>query len=101
MWEIVAEANRYLVDMAPWAIAKDPDRGEDLARVLYAAAETLRIVAVLISPIMPEAAERLWTQLGIPEPLSAQRLPGAATWGGFRPGTKTTKGDSLFPRLDD
>jgi len=42
----------------------------------------------------------LWKQLGIGEPLAAQRLPSAAAWGGLRPGTKTVKGDALFPRLD-
>jgi hypothetical protein len=42
----------------------------------------------------------LWEQLGIEQPLEAQRLPGASVWGGLRPGTKTVKGDALFPRLD-
>jgi methionyl-tRNA synthetase len=49
---------------------------------------------------MPGAAERLWSQLGISEPLGGQRLPEAARWGGLAPGTKTTKGESLFPRLE-
>ncbi len=100
VWEVVAEANRYLVDKAPWAIAKEPERATELAQVLYASAEVLRILAVLVSPIMPGAAARLWEQLGIPEPLDAQRLPRAAEWGGLAPGTKTAKGESLFPRLD-
>ncbi|MDP9296764.1 MAG: methionine--tRNA ligase [Actinomycetota bacterium] len=101
VWEIVTEANRYLVERAPWKLAKEPDRAEELAKVLYASAEVLRILAVLISPVMPEAAVRLWDQLGIPEPLDAQRLPGAADWGGLAPGTTTRKGESLFPRLDE
>ncbi|MDP9242119.1 MAG: methionine--tRNA ligase [Actinomycetota bacterium] len=100
VWEIVTEANRYLVERAPWKLAKEPDRAEELAKVLYASAEVLRILAVLISPVMPDAAARLWDQLGIPGPLEAQRLPDAADWGGLAPGTKTTKGESLFPRLD-
>jgi len=100
VWEIVAEANRYLVDMAPWATAKDPGRATELAQVLYASAEVLRILAVLISPIMPGAAQRMWEQLGIAEALDAQRLPEAARWGGLAPGTRTSKGVSLFPRLD-
>ena len=100
LWELVAEANRWLVERVPWNLAKDPARADELSAVLYAAAETLRILAILILPIMPGAAERLWTQLGIPEPLDAQRLPASARWGGLEPGTKTTKGDSLFPRLD-
>jgi len=100
VWDIVDRANGYLVEKEPWKLAKDPARADDLAGVLYASAETLRILAVLISPIMPGAASRLWAQLGIAEPLDAQRLPAAARWGALDPGTKTTKGESLFPRLE-
>jgi methionyl-tRNA synthetase len=67
---------------------------------LYASAETLRILAIMIGPIMPAAAQRLWGQLGIEQPLDAQRLSSAVAWGGLRPGTTTAKGDALFPRLD-
>ncbi len=80
--------------------AKDPARRDELGSILYASAETLRILAVLIFPIMPRAASVLWSQLGIDEPLDDQRLPQAAAWGGLTAGTTTTKGDALFPRLD-
>jgi methionyl-tRNA synthetase len=100
VWDLVDRANKYLVEQAPWAIAKDPARRDELASVLYAAAETLRALAILISPVMPGAAERLWEQLGIAEPLHAQRVPADLAWGGLAPGTITTKGGALFPRLD-
>jgi methionyl-tRNA synthetase len=100
VWEIVGRANGYLVERQPWTLTKDEARRDELAGILYASAETLRILAVLIRPIMPGAAARLWEQLGIEEALDAQRLPQAAAWGGLRPGTKTAKGDALFPRLD-
>ena len=100
IWEIVAEANRYLVDKEPWALVKREGGLQEAAKVLYASAETLRVLAVLIAPIMPSAAQRLWEQLGIREPLTDQRLPQAASWGGLEPGTVTTKGDALFPRLE-
>jgi methionyl-tRNA synthetase len=100
VWEIVGRANGYLVERQPWTLTKDEARRAELAGILYASAETLRILAILIGPIMPGAAIRLWDQLGIEEPLEAQRLPGASAWGGLRPGTKTVKGDPLFPRLD-
>ena len=100
VWEIVGRANGYLVERQPWTLAKDEARRAELAGILYASAETLRILAILIVPIMPGAATRLWQQLGIEEPLEAQRLPHAAAWGGLRPGTTTVKGDALFPRLD-
>src|SRR5215208_4121600 len=98
-WEIVGRANGYLVQRQPWNLAKDESRRRELTGILYASAETLRILTILIGPIMPGAATRLWEQLGIEEPLEAQRLPNAADWGGLRPGTKTVKGDALFPRL--
>ncbi len=98
-WEIVARANHYLVEKEPWKI-KDEARRDELASILYASAETLRILAVLIFPIMPRAASVLWSQLGIPEPIEEQRLPQAAAWGGLAAGTTTTKGESLFPRLE-
>ncbi len=100
VWSIVARANQYLVEKAPWKLAKDPSAADELAGVLYASAETLRILAILIGPIMPGAAERLWSQLGLEAPLAIQRVPSSATWGGLTPGTRTTKGESLFPRVD-
>jgi methionyl-tRNA synthetase len=100
VWEVVGRANGYLVEKAPWALAKDASKRDEVAAILYASAETLRILAVLIRPIMPGAAQRLWEQLGIEAPLVEQRLPEAARWGGLEPGTKTSKGEALFPRLE-
>jgi methionyl-tRNA synthetase len=99
--EFVREANRRLVETAPWKLAKDETRRADLAHELWEALEALRLIAVLVSPVMPGAAARLWEQLGIPERLDSQRLPEAAAWGLLAPGTKTHKGDALFPRLED
>jgi methionyl-tRNA synthetase len=100
VWDVVARANQYLVEREPWALARDPQRRAELASVLYASAEVLRILAVLISPLMPRASARLWNQLGHPAPLESQRLPAAASWGGLSPGQRVRRGDPLFPRLD-
>lgn len=99
VWDVVGRANGYLVEKAPWTLATEASRRDELAAILYASAETLRILAVLIRPIMPGAAQRMWDQLGIGVPLAEQRLPGAARWGGLEPGTRTSKGEALFPRL--
>jgi methionyl-tRNA synthetase len=101
VWDIVDRANRYLVEREPWALARDGSRRSELAAVLYGSAEVLRILAVLVSPAMPQAAGRLWAQLGIKEPLKEQRLPAAARWGGLRPATLIRRGDALFPRLEE
>jgi methionyl-tRNA synthetase len=100
VYEVVARANRYMVERSPWALAKDASKREQLEGILYASAETLRALAILISPVMPSAAARLWDQLGIGAPLADQRLEDAATWGRLSPGTRTRKGESLFPRVD-
>ncbi|HEY7477794.1 MAG TPA: methionine--tRNA ligase [Actinomycetota bacterium] len=100
VWDVVDRANGYLVEKAPWTLAKDDASRPELTAVLYASTEVLRILAILIRPIMPAAAERLWGQLGVEEPLALQRVPSSVAWGGLAPGTRTTKGDALFPRLD-
>ena len=101
VWSIVDRLNGYLVEKEPWKLAKDDANAAELASVLYAAAESLRILAVLIQPIMPGAAQRLWEQLGQHGDVVDQRVPAAVAWGQLGPGTVTQKGDALFPRLED
>ena len=100
VYDVVVRANRYMVERSPWTLAKDPARRDELGSILYASAETLRSLAILLSSVMPSAAGRLWEQLGIEETLDSQRLDHAAAWGRIAPGTRTTKGASLFPRID-
>jgi methionyl-tRNA synthetase len=100
VWAIVDRLNGYLVEKEPWKIAKDESLRDELASILYAGAESLRVLAILVQPIMPSTAERLWEQLGVGEPLMHQRVPTSVAWGGLKPGTVTTKGGSLFPRVE-
>jgi methionyl-tRNA synthetase len=100
VYDVVIRANRYMVERSPWTLAKDAARREELGSILYASAETLRALTILISCVMPSAAGRLWEQLGIEETLESQRLAHAGAWGRMAPGTRTTKGESLFPRVD-
>jgi len=101
VWSIVDRANGYLVEKEPWKVAKDEGRRAELGSILYAAAETLRILAILIQPIMPGAAQRLWDQLGVGGAVEARRVPVDVAWGGLKPGTVTSKGEALFPRVED
>ena len=88
-------------ERAPWNLAKEPDRRQELSDCLYEGMEALRLIALFASPVMPGAAERLWRQAGMATPLSDQAVPVAAAWGLLEPGTRVRRGDSLFPRLDD
>jgi len=99
--EFIRESNRFVVQVAPWVLAKDPARRQDLADGLYESLEALRLAALFASPIMPGAAERLWRQLGLEGRVVDARLPEAGAWGGLQPGTDTRRGESLFPRLEE
>jgi len=97
----IRTANRFLVEVAPWAMAKDSAKRHELADVLYEALEGLRIIALLAAAAIPGASARLWEQLGQAGSVAAQRVPEAAAWGRLEPGTKTRRGDPLFPRLEE
>jgi methionyl-tRNA synthetase len=93
---VVREANRYLERRQPWTLAKQAEK-QPLYTVLYTAAEALRIVSGLLSPVMPGKMVDLRTTLGIPdEPLDLQTLK---EWGGLKPGTRLGAMQSLFPRI--
>lgn len=97
---IVREANQYLVQTAPWKLAKEPSQRKRVDAILYTAAEALRLLSVLLSPFTPGASSRLWAALGADAALDAQRLPATGRWGGLKPGARVSKGDPLFPRVD-
>jgi methionyl-tRNA synthetase len=93
IWRVVGQANRYVDEQAPWALAKtDTAR---MATVLYALADTVRRLAILASPFMPGACARLLDQLGLP----ADARDFAALEGKpLQPGTALPKPVGIFPR---
>jgi methionyl-tRNA synthetase len=99
-WELINQANKYIDGMAPWALAKDPQKAERLDTVLYQLLEVLRFSAVLISPFMPQTAEKIQAYLGISEP-DLQNLASLEEWGGLKPGGQVRKGECLFPRIEE
>jgi len=72
-----------------------------VATTLYTSCEALRVIALLLAAFLPETAAEILTRLGIPGALQTARLPDdAARWGALEPGTATTKGAALFPRIE-
>jgi methionyl-tRNA synthetase len=72
--------------------------------VLATAAEGLRVLAVLLNATMPATAQRMWDMLGAEASLGAlagQRIQEVSAWGQLPAGTALTKGDALFPRLEE
>ena len=95
---LVARANLLVDEQAPWALAKDPERAQQLDRVLYDLAEAVRVAAVLLSPFMPRTMNALLSRLGH----DADTLPqiADATWGCLEVGMTLEKAPPLFPRFD-
>ena len=92
LWQVVGEANRYVDEQAPWALRKsDPAR---MGTVLYVLAEVLRHLAILVQPVVPEAAAKLLDQLAVPD----DRRAFAALAEAIVPGTELPKPEGIFPR---
>jgi len=99
VWDLIRAANAFIEDRAPWALHKAGETNA-VAGVLGDCLETLRIVALLASPVIPNASGELWRRLGISGSPRDERLPAAAAWGLLPAGSKLEKGAPLFPRKE-
>lgn len=101
--EFCKTVNGYVTEKAPWVLAKDPARKDELNQVLYATCESLRVLAVLFNSVMPETCQKLWRALGAENlgDIGSQRIESAANWGQLKPGSEISRGEMLFPRLPD
>ena len=100
VWAFISRANKYIDETAPWALAKDETKKQELANVMYNLAESLRQISVLISPFMPVTAERIWQQLNLSGEFAAVQLDDIKTWGGIEGGHKVGTPEQLFPRIE-
>jgi len=93
IWRVVGDANRYVDEQAPWALRRnDPER---MRTVLYILAETLRHLAILTQPFVPEAAGKLLDQLAVSP--GARRFADLAT--AIPPGRSLPAPQGIFPRF--
>ncbi len=99
IWEQVAKVDKFITVEKPWTLAEKPEDRARLATVLYSAAESIRIITALAHPVLPQATQKIWNQLGQTEPLNGVQLD-LLSWGQLKPGTKTGNQESIFPRVD-
>ena len=93
IWQVVGAANRYVDEQAPWVLKKeDPAR---MATVLYVLAETIRHLAILTQPVMPDAMAKLLNQLKVPE----DQRSFADLETPLVPGVALEKPEGVFPRF--
>ncbi len=105
LWNLVAETDGYLTANAPWkkpADRPDADQTALQARVLSTAAEAIRVITALVYPILPDAASKVWQQLGQGNIADAakQAFLTDLAWGGLKPGTRFGEPSPLFPRAE-
>ena len=95
-WALVRDVNKYIVERAPWVLAKNASNDATLDRTLYHAADTLRVIAALVEPVMPDAAGRIRWMLGVdgPEAWTSLKV------GTLAAGTQLRPVEALFPRIE-
>jgi methionyl-tRNA synthetase len=97
VWADVRGLNQAIDKFAPWKVAKDPARSGELQAFLYRLAEGVRLATVLVAPVMPTAANRIFNMMGIePHTLGRKDLE----WGGLVPGRPLGKVEPVFPRIE-
>ncbi len=99
IWQLVSRTNKYIDETQPWVLAKSEEQRQQLGSVMYHLAESLRIISIMLQPFLTHAPHVIWSQLGI----SAGKLTeweSIKTFGQLPEGTRVSKGDPLFPRLE-
>lgn len=97
VWSLINRVNQYVDQTAPFNLAKDPAQSKRLDEVLYNLTEICRILAVLLSPYLPNTACKIYVQLGLEGIPNRMEL---ATWGGLKTGHTIGTPEALFPRKD-
>ena len=95
---LISRANKYIDETKPWVLGKDESQKARLARVMYNLLESIRISAVLLTPFIPDTAEKIFAQIGAGE--DARTWESAAAFGVLPADVTIHRGENLFPRID-
>lgn len=93
---LAKRSNKYIDETMPWALAKNEENRERLNTVLYNLIESIRFIAVLLSPFMPSTSEKIFAQINC----DVTDYESLSSFGGFKAGTKVNKAEALFQRID-
>ena len=98
VFALISRANKYIDETKPWVLGKDESQKARLARVMYNLLESIRIAAVLLTPFIPDTAEKIFAQIGAGE--DARTWESAGTFGVLPADVTIHRGENLFPRID-
>ncbi len=102
VWDLIAATNKYIVQVEPWALAKEAKATADqrtkgrLTTSLAVMAESLRLIAHYLAPFLPDTAEAIAQQIGVPLVTADGQWRGALGWGQLSAGTQVQPGAVLF-----
>ncbi len=96
IFTLAKRCNKYIDETAPWALAKDESKKARLGTVLYNLLESIRFVAVLLSPFLPETSEKILAQINT----DIKDYDSLSACGALKAGTVVGKAEPLFARID-
>jgi len=99
IWNFVRRANKYIDEVMPWMLFKEGGQEARLAGSLYMLADSLRIIAVLIAPVMPNTPRHIYEQLNIKDD-EIRTWDSCGKFGLLGREVAISKGDIVFPRID-
>lgn len=99
VWQLISRTNKYIDETQPWTLAKDEAKREHLSSVMAHLAESLRRTAILLKPFLTQTPNKIFQQLGLVNE-SEQSWGSLENFGVIPTGTKTVKGEPIFPRLE-
>ncbi len=97
IWTIVRRSNKYIDETMPWSLAKDDSQKDRLATVLYNLLESIRYIAVMLQPMMPQTAELIFASLNT----ELSTWESVADFGGLAVGGKVGEAKPMFARIDE
>lgn len=97
VFSMLRRANKYIDETMPWVLARDEEQRARLGTVLYNLLETIRAAAVLLTPIMPRTAEKIFASLATDETSYAS----VGAFGALASGVALGKAEPLFARMDE
>ncbi len=100
IWKFISRMNKYIDETMPWVLAKSEEKKPRLAVVMQNLVEALYKIAVMIYPYMPEAAAKMWEQLGVENDIAQAKLDEIREWGSVKAGHKLGEAHPIFPRIE-
>ena len=98
VWLIISKCNKYIDEVMPWKLGKQPEKYNRLAAVLYTLCELLRVISILIAPFMPDTSKKIQESIGATEEQCTWESAGK--WGVLSKNVSVKKCSPLFPRID-